>query len=86
LFLVRCPAGQHLDHPADLGVPADHRVEIPLAGALGEIDAVLLERLIGAFRILGGDPGMSPDLLKRLQQDVRPGARLAQHLRRLAAV
>jgi hypothetical protein len=67
-------------------IPADHRVEIPVAGTLGEIDAVLLERLVGAFRILGGDPRMSPDLLKRLQQNVRPGARLAQHLSRLATV
>ena len=27
-------AGQHLDHPADLGVPADDRVDLAVAGRL----------------------------------------------------
>ena len=30
--------GEHLHDAADLGVPADHRVELALAGALGEVD------------------------------------------------
>ena len=36
---------QHLDGAADLVVAADHRVELALAGALGEVEGVLLQRL-----------------------------------------
>ena len=36
---------QHLDRAADLLVAADHRVELALLGALGQVDGVLLERL-----------------------------------------
>ena len=43
--------GQHLHHAADLGVPADHRVELAGAGALGEVDAVLLQRLVGVLGV-----------------------------------
>ena len=40
--------GQHLDDAADLGVPADDRVDLAVAGPLGEVDGVLLQRLEGA--------------------------------------
>ncbi len=36
---------QHLDCAADLVVAADHRVELALARALGQVERVLLERL-----------------------------------------
>jgi hypothetical protein len=36
---------QHLDGAADLVVAADHRVELALFGALGQIDGVFLQRL-----------------------------------------
>ena len=42
--------GQHLDHSPDLRVPPDDRVDLALAGALGEVDAVLLQRLVAALR------------------------------------
>ena len=42
---------QHLDRAADLVVAADHRVELALAGALGEVEAVFLERFALAFGI-----------------------------------
>ena len=38
-------ARQHLDDAADLLVAADDRVDLAVAGALGEVPAVLLERL-----------------------------------------
>jgi hypothetical protein len=38
--------GEHLDDAADLLVAADDRVELALAGARGEVGAVLLERLV----------------------------------------
>ncbi len=45
-------ARQHLDDAADLLVAADHRIELALARQLGEIAAVALERLVGAFGVL----------------------------------
>ena len=36
---------QHLDRAADLVVAADHRVELALPGALGQVDRVFLQRL-----------------------------------------
>ena len=47
-------ARQHLDDAADLLVAADHRIELALARQLGQIAAVALERLVGAFGVLVG--------------------------------
>ena len=46
-------AREHLDDAADLLVAADDRIELALARELGEIAAVALERLVGAFRDSG---------------------------------
>jgi hypothetical protein len=43
---------QDLDHAADLVVAADHRIELALAGALGEVEGVFLQRLALAFGFL----------------------------------
>ena len=48
--VVLGPARQDLDDPADLLVPADDRVELALAGRLGEVPPVPLERLVTAPR------------------------------------
>ena len=50
-------SGQHLHDAADLGVAADDRVELALARPLGEVDAVLLQRLVRALRVGGWSPG-----------------------------
>ena len=42
---------QHLDGAADLVVAADHRVELALAGALGQVQGVFLQRFALAFGI-----------------------------------
>ena len=49
--VLRAPR-QHLDRAADLLVPADHRVELAAARRLGEVAAVLLERLEGVLGVL----------------------------------
>ena len=54
--VVLGPAGQHLDDPADLLVAADDRVELALAGRLGQVPAVLLEGLVLLLGVLRGDP------------------------------
>ncbi len=48
-------AREHLHHAADLLVAADDRVDLALAGELGEVAAVLLERLELPLGILVGD-------------------------------
>ena len=62
--VVFCPPRQHLDDAADLRIAADDRIELPLAGALDEIDAVFLERLELLLRILIGHPGTAADGLE----------------------
>ena len=49
--IVLGAALQHLDHAADLLVAADHRVELAVARALGEVDGVFLQRLALAFGV-----------------------------------
>ena len=72
--------GQHLHDAADLGVAADHRVELALARALGEVDAVLLQGLVGALGIGAGDPAGAAHLGEGLAQRIGGGAVAAQQL------
>ena len=58
LFLVRRDSTWMT--PADLVVAADDRIELALAGRLGEIAAVLLERLVLLLGVLAGDPVADP--------------------------
>ncbi len=68
-------AGQDLHDAADLGVAADDRVELAAAGPLGEVDAVLLQRLVGALGVLVGHPAdAAAHLGERVEQ--RLGQRL----------
>ncbi len=52
---------QHLDDPTDLLVAADDRIELALAGDLGEIAAVALERLELILGVLGRDTVATAD-------------------------
>ena len=49
LFLVR--RDKHLDHPANLVVPADHGIELAFLRQLGQVSAILLQRLVFVFRV-----------------------------------
>ena len=49
--VVLGPPRQHLDDPADLLVPADHRVEPAAAGELGQVPPVALEGLEGVLGV-----------------------------------
>ena len=61
-------AGQDLDDPADLGVAADHRVELAGAGLGDQVSAVLLQRLVRHLGHRRGDPLVAPDLGQRGQE------------------
>ena len=56
-------AGEDLDHAADLLVAADDRVELAGLRELGQVAAELLERLVGALRVLAGDALAAADRL-----------------------
>ncbi len=54
--IVLRAAREHLDHPADLLVPPDHRVELALARRVREVARVPLQRLVLVLRRLVGHP------------------------------
>ena len=64
-------ARQHLDDAADFLVAADDRIELALARQLGEVAAVALERLVGAFGVLAGHALRSADAGERLRRSCR---------------
>ena len=63
--VLRAP-GEHLDDAANLLVAADDRIELALARELGEIAAVLRERLVGGLGIGGRDALVAAHLLQGL--------------------
>ena len=78
--VVLAPAREHLHHAPDFLVAADHRVQLALLGALGEIHGVAAQRLaliLGASRI---DIGATAQLGDGLFQPLGVGAGLAQCL------
>ena len=83
LFLVR--RRQDLDDAADLLVAADDRVELAGAGLGGQVAAVLLERLVCALRVLGGDALAAADVLERAEDRLAAGAVALEERWRVAA-
>ena len=65
--VVLGPSAEDLDDAADLGIPADDRVHLALAGHLDQVAAVALERLVLVLRVLVGHPLPAADLLQRLE-------------------
>ena len=73
-------ARENLHHAANLLVAADHRIELPAAGKLGEVARVLLDRAIGRFGILRGDAMAAANRCHGLQDGVVARAALRQQL------
>ena len=73
-------AGEDLDDAADLVVAADDRVELALAGELGQVAAVLLEGLVPVLGVRVVHALVAADVLERLEQGVAGGARALQGL------
>ena len=76
--VLRAPA-EDLDGAADLVVAADDGVELALGGDLGQVTAVLLERLVGRLGIFGGDPLAAANLGERGEQLLRLDAQAFVH-------
>ena len=65
--IVLGAAREHLDHPADLLVAPDHRVELALPGLLGKVEGVALESLVLVLGVLVADPLGPADGGQRLE-------------------
>ena len=72
-------SAQDLDHPTDLGVPADHRIKIDGAGLGDQVTAVFLQRLVGALRRGGSDPLVAAHLGQRAQERITCHAIIGQY-------
>ena len=77
---------EYLNDAADLGVASDDGVELAAAGALGEVDAVLLKRLVGRLRVGRRHTGVPAHLLERTEKRVRSRAEPTQQRSDLTAL
>jgi hypothetical protein len=77
---------QDLDGAADLVVAADHRIELAGAGALGQVDGVLLERLALALGLGAADGLPTAHRLDRRLELLAVQAGLARDAARVALV
>jgi hypothetical protein len=68
--IVLGAARQHLDDPADLLVAPDYGVDLPRACGLGEVAAVLLERLVLVFGVVARDAMRTPHLTERIEHGI----------------
>ena len=62
--------GENLNHPADLFVPANHRVQLALFRLLSQIPAVAFQGFVNRFRALASHSMAAPHFLQRLQKSL----------------
>ena len=74
------PARQHLDDPPDLLVTADDRVQLALAGDIGEVAGVFFQGLVFFFGIGVGDPLVAAHRGQGLEKAVAGHSLACQHL------
>ena len=80
-IVLGAPA-QHLHDAADFVFAADHRVELALAGGLGQVVGVALQGLVLGFGILVGDALAAAHRDQGLEDGVMRGAGAVQQLGR----
>ena len=73
-------ARQHLDDPANLLVAADDRVDLSGAGRLGEVAAVLLERLVLLLGVVARDAVRAAHLAQGVEHRVARDAERADEV------
>ena len=77
--VVLGPPREHLDDATDLLVPTDDRVDLAVAGPLGEVLPVLLQGLELVLRVRRGDAMAAPDVAEGLQQLLAVDAQPVAH-------
>ena len=78
--VVLGPSRQHLHHPADLLVPADHRVDLALASHVRQVAGEPLQRLVLLLGLLVGHAVRAAHALERRQEHPTVHARGSQQL------
>ncbi len=68
--VILCAPRKHLHHAADLFIAADDRVQLSLAGHIGQVAPVFFQCLIGRFGILRGDALRAADGLEGVEDGV----------------
>ncbi len=58
---------QDLHHPADLIVPADHRIELAAAGSVSQVARIAFQSLVLVFRVRIGHPLAAANRYQNLQ-------------------
>ena len=76
--IVLGPPREHLDHPADLLVAPDHRIELARRCQLRQVAPVPLQRLVSHFRILRRHPLVAAHLAQRLHQALARDAEILE--------
>ena len=85
--VVLRPARKHLDHAANLFIPADDRIQFSPPRQLREVLGIAVQSLVFAFGILIGDPLIAAHRGECLQNRVPGGSqRRQQHLRRVLLI
>src|ERR1700682_3671650 len=69
---------QNLNHPANLGISADHRIQLGGLGLSDQVPAVFLQGVVGALRGGGGDPLAAAHLGQRRQEGISCHAVVSQ--------
>ena len=80
--IVLGAAAQHLHHAPDLVFAPDHRVQLALAGRLGQVNGVAFERLVLGFGVLVGNALRAADRHQGLQNGVMSRAGAFEQLAR----
>ena len=84
--VVLGPPAQHLDAAPDLLVPPDHRVELALAGGLGQVAGVFVQRVVIVLGAGAVGAAALAQVVDGVAQRLRPHPGAGQHLGRLAAL
>ena len=61
---------ENLNHPPDLLIPPNHRIQLARRRALRQIPPVLFQRLVGHLRVLRSDPLAAANFTQGLHQPV----------------
>ena len=84
--VVLGPAREHLHHAADLFVATDDRIELALAGQVGEVLGVALQGLVLVLGVGIGHPLGAPHVDERAVDGLRGHPRLREQPRSRAAL
>ena len=78
--IVLCLTGKNPDNISDLRITANYRIQLLVAGFFHQILSVLIESIIGCFRIVADDSLISPYCRKRLKKTFSGNSKFVKNL------